>query len=378
MPARHIDSLADVDAAGWNGLLDSDYPFVRHEFLAALERHGCAAPQNGWQPHHLLLEDDDGNLRAAAPMYLKAHSQGEFVFDWAWADAYHRCGLDYYPKLLTASPFNPVVGPRLLAQTKADREALVQAWIQTAGCLGLSSAHGLFLDDADRDCLQQAGCLLRSDCHYHWHNHGYADFDDFLSKLSSRKRKKIRRERRRVAEARIRIEPTPGHQVSEALWHTLYGFYARTYLIRGQRPYLNLKFLLEISRTMPGSILLFIAWRDEQPVGVAICLRDETTLYGRHWGCAEEYHSLHFESCYYAGIEYCIRHGLLRYDAGAQGEHKLQRGFEPLNTYSAHWIEQPQLREAIADFLRREGRLIEDYTAQASRHSAFRKHGTSG
>lgn len=375
MQTRLISSIREVAPHLWDGLSDSGYPFMAHDFLHALESNGCVGEARGWQPAHLLLEED-GETLGAAPLYLKYHSQGEFVFDWAWADAYAQLGLNYYPKLLNAIPFTPATGPRLLARSREVKGRLAEALRLHGEQLGISSAHSLFLDESESALLESSDFMLRHDCQYHWYNDGYRDFDAFLATLSASKRKKIRRERRRVMEAGIRLERVHGHEMSESLWRTVYDFYASTYLMRGQLPYLNLDFWLDLAQRMGERVVVFIARHDDRPVATALTLQGNDTLYGRHWGCAEDYHSLHFEACYYQGIEYCIEQGLSRFDAGAQGPHKLSRGFTPVLTRSAHWIADGRLREAIRDFLGRERRLMAEHVAERRAHSPY-KHETA-
>lgn len=370
---RVIERITDINAADWNALTANNQPFVKHDFLAALETSGSAAPERGWQPQHLLLYDNDNALAAAAPLYAKYDSFGEFVFDFAWANAYHRLGLNYYPKLVNAVPFTPVVGPRLLARDDSARDALAKQLAKLADGKTYSSLHALFADTNDCNALTRANAALRRDCHYRWYNREYRTFDEFLSQMPSKRRKSIRRERRRMAEAGVNVVIRRPNDLTPELQATLYTFYARTYAIRGQVPYLTPEFFDELHSRLPEQVLYFVAMHRDTPVGMAFMLTDDTTLYGRHWGCAEDYHSLHFETCYYAGIEYCIAHGLERFDAGAQGEHKLRRGFEPVATYSAHIMAEPRLAEAVADFVERERLLITDYHAQQRAHSSFKE-----
>lgn len=368
---RFLDHITAIDAADWDALTHSNQPFTKHGFLAALEASNSAAPEHGWQPHHLLLYDAD-TLVAAAPLYAKDHSFGEFVFDFAWANAYQRLGLNYYPKLVNAIPFTPVVGARLLARNDGYRQALAQTMAELADGHDYSSLHTLFSATDDREVLvNNTGAVLRRDCHYHWYNRDYRTFDDFLARMSSKRRKSIRRERRRMAQAGVTVDIRRPIDLTPELQATVYAFYARTYAVRGQPPYLTPEFFHELHTRLPDQVLYFIAMHRGHPVGMAFMLTDDTTLYGRHWGCADDYHSLHFETCYYAGIEYCIEQGLLRFDAGAQGEHKLRRGFEPIATYSAHIMANPQLAAAVADFVERESTLISDYHAQQLTHSSF-------
>jgi predicted N-acyltransferase len=361
MRARVLDSIADVPPRDWDALGVGEYPFLQHAFLDTLERHGSATARTGWQPQHLVLEDDAGRLQAAAPLYLKSHSYGEFVFDFGWAEASLRLGRAYYPKLLNAVPFNPVTGPRLLARSAPARATLAKAIRTRVQDLGVSSAHALFLNDTDRSAYTDADFLLRKDCHYQWFNPGYRDFDDYLDTLSSRRRKEIRRERRRVCAAGIRHELRSGADIAEALWPAIYRCYASTYLMRAQPPYLSFDCLKAIGTRLGNEVRMVLAWRSDDLIAAAYMLEGGDTLYGRHWGCLESHPGLHFETCYYQGIEYCIRRRLKRFDAGAQGEHKLHRGFTPVATWSAHWLAEPQLRDAVADFLARETVAIDEY-----------------
>ncbi|HXG29292.1 MAG TPA: GNAT family N-acetyltransferase [Nevskiales bacterium] len=377
MRARVLNGISDIPDRVWNTLVSRDYPFLRHEFLLALERHGAATARTGWQPHHLLLEDEAG-LQAAAPLYLKSHSYGEFVFDFSWAEASQRLGRAYYPKLLNAVPFNPVTGPRLLARTPSARAALAQAVRKQAETLGLSSAHALFLDANDRAAYTEAGFLLRKDCHYQWFNPGYRDFEDYLDALPGRRRKEIRRERRKVAETGIRFEVLTGAEVPESLWPAIYRCYANTYRLRGQPPYLSLECLKAIGIQLGREVRMFLAWRGNTLIAAAYMLEAGDTLYGRHWGCVEDIPGLHFETCYYRGIEHCIGRRLARFDAGAQGEHKLHRGFAPVATWSAHWLAEARLRAAVADFLRRETAAVDAYIRQvAGKYPAATSSGLS-
>lgn len=373
MQARLLPSVGEIPAAAWNALVPSDYPFVRHEFLRLLEETHCVGPEQGWQPAHVALEDNEGQTVGVAPAYLKYHSFGEFVFDWSWADAYRRAGGRYYPKLLNAVPFTPSTGPRLLARDGPAAEALAQAVKALAQDLNLSSAHALFLHSEDAESYRAQDFLERHDCQYHWFNAGYRSFDAFLDTLNASKRKKIRRERRRVSEAGIRIEVLPGESIDDTLWQQIYGFYANTYQERGQDPYLTRTFFPLLAHALPGQVIVFIARDGDRAVAAALTLRDGETLYGRHWGCQADYHSLHFEACYYQGIEYCIRHGLRRFDAGAQGEHKLSRGFVPVMTRSFHWIADNGFRTAVSDFLRQERALIRQHMQTQKAHSPYKQ-----
>jgi predicted N-acyltransferase len=374
-----LDSIDSVAAADWNRVSGTAHPFLRHEFLAALERHDCVGDRYGWLPRHVAARDDEGRLCGVVPLYLKDNSYGEFVFDWAWADAYHRAGLPYYPKLVAAIPYTPVTGARLLVAPDADRagvaQALLDAALELTETSGASSLHWLFTDAADTALLTGRGLLRRTGCHFHWHNAGYGSFDDFLARLSSRKRKKIRRERRYVAEAGIRMKILHGTEATHEQWQAMHRFYRTTFERKSGIPTLSLGFFEEISRTMGDQVVLVFALHDGRPVAGAIMLRGATALYGRHWGSLADYHSLHFETCYYQGIDYAIGHGLELFEPGAQGEHKISRGFLPSYTWSAHWIRDERFRAAIAHYLEQEHALMVDYHDDLQRTSPFRREG---
>lgn len=368
---RVAESAAALDAGAWNRLAGDD-PFLRHEFLAALEETGCAAPQSGWAPRFLTLWRD-GVLAGALPLYLKSHSRGEFVFDWAWAEAYDRAGLRYYPKAVAAVPFTPVTGSRLLAERAEDRRALLQAALDLARESDLSSLHLLFPPEIQAKECEAAGLLLRTGVQFHWGNAAYGDFDDFLGALASAKRKKIRQERRRVAEAGIRFRWLGGAEASAADWRFFYSCYGNTYRARGMRPYLNLDCFLRLAAALPENILLLVAEAAGEPVASALFVRNREALFGRYWGTTRFVPGLHFEACYYQGIEQAIRLGLGRFEGGAQGEHKLARGLLPVRTWSAHWLAHPQFSRAVADYLRRESRGVEEYIDELSESAPFRR-----
>jgi predicted N-acyltransferase len=377
LQARVLRSIADIDAATWNRLADGAQPFLQHEFLLALEESGCAVSRTGWQPRHLILEDASGRPQGALPLYLKNHSRGEFVFDFAWANAYGQNGLSYYPKLLTAVPFTPVTGARFLVGGAADpataRLNLLRAGRGYLRAERLSSWHLLFPLETDLDSLRNAGLVIRRDCQFHWFNQGYESFDAFLATFTAEKRKKAKRERRRVAEAGIEFETLMGGEVDDALWHTLYAFYADTFHRHGHEPYLNLKFFKQIGRSMPDSLMLKVARIGAEPIAVAIFFVGSDALYGRYWGAGGNYHSLHFETCYYQGIEYCIEHRLKRFEPGTQGEHKVPRGFVPSLTYSAHDIVEPRFEAAIRAFAARESQEVDQYAAAVNEHVPYHR-----
>lgn len=379
MQARVIQSIAEVEPGTWNGLRGTDNPFVRHEFLHALEESGSVGAASGWQPCHLLQEDDNGDLIAALPLYLKTNSYGEFVFDFAWADAYSRAGLDYYPKLVSAIPFTPATGPRCLVGRSQDYakhcKFLLAAAVNLADETGASSLHFLFPEANELQHLADAGLLLRKDCQFHWHNRDYESFDAFLGEFTSAKRKKTRRERRRIREAGIRFEVHTGLELDEAKWEQLMPLYTSTFWQRGRHPYINVEFFRTVSQSMPENIVVFVAYKGADAIATAICFQSTTTLYGRYWGSSGFYDSLHFETCYYQGIDYCIRQGLQRFEPGTQGEHKISRGFVPVETWSAHWLSHPQFAAAVDHFLGRERQYVDHYIEAVQDHMPYRKHG---
>jgi predicted N-acyltransferase len=377
--AVHVaNSLSDVSAAEWNSLGLNGSPFLRHEFLFALETQRCADTRSGWRASHILVRDDvSSELIGAIPLYLKKHSWGEFVFDWSWASAFAQHGLDYYPKLTCAIPFTPASGPRLL--TKAGYEAagtrvsLAKALQALAQELEVSSAHVLFPSDEDLAVLKATGFLVRSDCQFHWRNRNYASFDEFIATFRAEKRKKALRERRRVREAGIRFETLAGAEISDDLWNRAFALSESTFAQHGHEHYLTAGFFKTVARALPESVVAICALFGEQLVGVAICFRGDTTLYGRYWGQAANFHSLHFETCYFQGIEYCIRHGLQSFEPGTQGEHKIARGFEPTLTHSAHWIADDRFSKALSAHLASERIAVEQYRDAVSEHLPFHR-----
>lgn len=377
--ARWYASVRDIAPAAWQALAGAGNPFVSHAFLAALEESGAVGGASGWQPHPLTLEDEHGALLAAAPVYLKHDSRGEFVFDWAWAEAWHRHGLPWYPKLVAAAPFSPVGAPKMLLDPGHDagplRRALVQAAVDEARARGLSSLHWLFVEADEADALAEAGHLLRRDCQFHWCNDGYAGFDDFLARFRSARRKEVRRERRRVAASGLVIRRHGGDEIDPALWRRLYGLLARTFMVRGHMPYLDAGCLILLGERLGGALQAFVAWDGDEPVACALCLHDGETLYGRYWGSSRPVPALHFELCYYRGIEYCIETGLKRFEPGTQGEHKLARGFEPVLTRSAHWVAEAALRPALEQWVQREAGMVARYADAAREHLPFRRDG---
>jgi predicted N-acyltransferase len=372
-----VERLAGVAAAEWDALDAGGNPFLSHAFLEALESCCCVAGDSGWEPRHLLLLDDAGRLLGAVPRYLKAHSWGEFVFDWSWAQSYARAGLDYYPKQLAAVPFTPVTGPRLLVRRDSDvatlRSALAEALRRDAIQGGLSGAHANFTTDADQQALEAAGFLRRHDVRFLWHNRGYRDFDDYLDGFRADKRKKVRRERRRVAESGIAFRSLAGESIEPPQWETIFGFSERTFLLHGNAHYLNAGFLAAAARRSPGAVVVKLAERDGVAVAAAIFFQGGGALYGRYWGAVAQEDSLHFEACYYQGIEHCIAQGLETFDPGTQGEHKLARGFEPTLTRSAHWLAHAGFMAAVARYLERERAAVAEYVAAAAQHLPFQR-----
>jgi hypothetical protein len=370
--ARWLSRLDEVDPAAWDALAGAANPFVRHAFLAGLETTGCIQPRLGWTPRHLTLWDD-GALVAAAPCYSKTNSHGEFVFDHAWANAYARYGLDYFPKLLCAVPYSPVSGPRLLAREQPHRGALLEA-LRTACDDGFSSAHVNFHDAVDAPAFDERW-LARVDVQYHWRNaDAWTDFDAFLAAMDHKHRKNIRQERAKVAPSGIAFRIVHGDEASDADLQAMYGFYRQTFAEYGNRPALTLEFLRHLAHAMPRSLVIFLAERERRPVAGALCLRGGDTLYGRYWGAVEQHPGLHFETCYYQGIEYCLREGLARFEPGAQGEHKLARGFLPAIVRSRHWVAEPAFREALAAWCADEREAVLGYARSLGQSGPFREN----
>ncbi len=363
-----VDSLAGIDPEEWNALA-GDQPFIRHEFLRALLETGCASARTGWAPRFLLLRRA-GALAGALPLFAKSHSYGEYVFDWSWADAHERHGIPYYPKMLSAVPFTPVRGRRLLAARGEDREALASAALELAR--ETSSLHVLFPSSDDALTFQAHGMLLRRSVQFHWRNEGYADFDSFLSRLSHARRKNIRQERRRVREAGVSVRRLAGAAIEKRDWEFFHRCYRNTYAAHGSRPYLTLEFFLRLGAALPENTVMVIAERDGRPVACSLLLCDSTTLYGRYWGAVEHIPLLHFECCYYQPIEHAIAQRLQVFEGGAQGEHKLFRGLLPVETLSAHWLAHPRFAHAVEQFLEREGPGIARYVDELCEHSPFK------
>ncbi len=379
--AEFLPSISALQARQWNALGAASSPFMRHEFLAALERTGCVGPETGWQPRYLVLRDAKGPAAAVAS-FIKTHSYGEFVFDFAWARAYERVGRRYYPKLTIAAPFTPATGPRLLIRPGVDRAAYADQLLaeleQRATAAGISSVHALFVDEEARAACETRGWLLRRDCQFHWVNRGYADFEAYLASFTAEKRKKVRRERRRVEEAGVTFQTRLGGQIDGALLARIHALHRDTFLRHGHEPYLSLEFFGEITRTMPDALMVKLAMFGGTPVAAAIFFIGDSTLYGRYWGAQDNYHSLHFETCYHQGVQFCIERGLTRFEPGTQGEHKVSRGFEPAFTWSGHYIADANFRAAIADYLAQEGAAVEAYAHGVQEHVPYRGRREAG
>lgn len=372
------DSLEAVPAEQWNALSGTDNPFLRHEFLVALERHGAVGRRFGWLPRFVLARVN-GRLVGAVPMYLKTNSYGEFVFDWGWADAYERAGLRYYPKLVVAVPYTPVTGSRMLLAPDAQTEVatrLVEHALEFARELRVSSLHWLFPPDDELAHLQGHGFARRVGVQFHWENRGYRDFDDFLDTFTASKRKKLKRERRRVRDQGVELEVLHGNEMGPTQWESYHDFYAGTFDRLGGVATLPRGFFEEIGQSMGDQVVVVFARHRDRDVAAALSLRGPDALYGRHWGCSEAFHSLHFETCYYQGLDYCIRHGLRRFEPGAQGEHKVSRGFLPVRTWSAHWIAHTGFRAAVDDFLDREEQGMSYYLEAMREHSPYKQEPT--
>ncbi|HUA82066.1 MAG TPA: GNAT family N-acetyltransferase [Dyella sp.] len=378
--ARFHDSIDDIPAMAWDALRPDDNPFLSHAFLAGLERTGCIRPEWGWQAHHLGLYRA-GALIAAAPLYVKGNSHGEFVFDWSWASAWERAGGQYYPKLLNAVPYSPVTGPRLLAGTDATQapalqQLLVEAMQQQAHRLQLSSVHANFLGDTDVAAFNDAW-MARSDVQFHWHNQGYADFEAFLAALNHKKRKNIRHERKRVAAHGLRIGMVGGAELSARDWRQIHALYTSTFDAKGNHPALTDAFFQYLRKELGNSVQLALAYQDDEIAAMALMLRSASTLYGRYWGASVELPDLHFELCYYQGIEYAISQGLQRFEPGAQGEHKLARGFLPVRTHSRHYLVNKDFRAAVGRALAHECEDMDAYAEELLGHSPYAHHDTS-
>jgi predicted N-acyltransferase len=371
MPAlKIVDNLADISAADWDALSDGN-PTLFHAFFYALQESGCAMPQFGWKAQFVTLWRD-GRLVGAMPLYLKMNSFGEHVFDFAWADAYHRHGLRYYPKLVCTVPFTPVAGKRLLADSDENRGLLLEHALQYAKDIGVSSLHCLFLNEADASVAQAQGMMMRQDVQFHWQNPGYRDFDDFLSTLSRDKRKRILQERRKVKESGVELQCVTGDNATADQWAFFASCYLHTLQLHNSPHQLNEDFFQRIGAALPQHTLLVIASREGRPIASALNYRTDDALYGRSWGTFEFHSGLHFEACYYQAIEFCIAHNIKTFEGGAGGEHKLSRGFLPVTTRSAHWLAHPQFARAVEDYLKNETDAISEYVDVLKGRSPFK------
>ncbi|MCR9176257.1 MAG: GNAT family N-acetyltransferase [Alphaproteobacteria bacterium] len=374
-----LGGMSDIDAGQWDSCAGPTNPFLSHAFLSALEESGSVRAETGWLPRHLVVEDGGGRAIGAMPLYLKGHSQGEYIFDWGWADAFERAGGRYYPKLLCAVPFTPATGPRLLVRDGADRATVEE--ILLGGVIGLmerlevSSAHINFPTPAQADRLSELGMMRRMGIQYHWSNDGYQTFDEFLAALSSRKRKSIRKERREVAETGLTIRRLVGAEIEDKHWDAFFHFYMDTADRKWGSPYLNRRFFALLGEKLADRVLLVMVEDEGVPVAGALNLIGTETLYGRNWGCVEHYKHLHFETCYYQAIDFAIERGLKTVEAGAQGQHKIQRGYLPVATHSAHLIANPGFSDAVEDFLRRESHQVAHEISLLMEESPFRKEG---
>jgi predicted N-acyltransferase len=377
MKARVLSTLASIAPATWDALHDGRNPFVSHAFLAGLETHGCLRERWGWTPHHLGLWDGDA-LVAAAPGYLKTNSHGEFVFDHAWARAYTHYGQDYYPKWLCAVPYSPVTGPRLLARDDATRTALVRAIPDLVRAAGCSSAHANFVEAADAATFDaEDGWMARIDVQYHWRNDaGWRDVDDYLAAMDHKHRKNIRQERAKVVRAGVTFRVLHGNEADDTDLSAMHDFYLRTFADYGNSPAMTLDFLRHLARTMPRQLVLVLADHGGETIAGALCLRGGDTLYGRYWGATRTLPGLHFETCYYQGIDYCLREGLTRFEPGAQGEHKIARGFLPVETRSRHWVADDAFADALSRWCEEDRTAVRAYALQVAGHTPFRASGT--
>ena len=374
-----IPSISEVSPEDWDRCAGTSHPFTRHAFLSALEDSGSATAQTGWYPQHLIIESLTGDVLGASPLYLKNHSYGEFVFDWGWADAFERSGGKYYPKLQCSVPFTPVTGPRfLIPKTVGDKQSIILkqalggAMVQLAERMDVSSIHVTFSSKEEWKMLTDVGFLQRIGQQFHWYNNGYVNFDDFLDQLTSRKRKQIRKERRAVSDKNLVIRALTGPEIKERHWDSFFNFYLSTTDKKWGSSYLTRPFFSMLGERMGDQVVLIIVEDAGNLVAGALNLKSDDTLYGRNWGCLENYKFLHFEACYYKAIDYAIEHGLMRVEAGAQGPHKIQRGYLPSPTYSAHWIKHPGLKDAIEGFLDQERLAIELEMQSLTQHSPFK------
>ena len=380
MKITFLDSIQEVSKDEWERVLNSDYPFLKYDFLKTLEITKCVSPEQGWTPLHLVVSSDE-EILALMPLYIKTDSQGEFIFDWSWADAYYRNGLDYYPKLVSSIPFTPASGPRILISSKARSSEIIKevshALKQVTKDSNFSSVHILLAGKDEITNFSDQDFSLRTSYSFHWFNKDYTSFNHFLEDMTSRQRKNIKKERNKIIEQGISLIRVTGNEITLEMIESFYQFYQVTYLKRGMRGYLNFEFFKKIVETIPESIMLVLAQNPSgQYVAGALNFFDQEKLYGRYWGCLEEYDSLHFETCYYQGIEFCIDEKLHSFDPGVQGEHKIKRGFCPIETFSAHWIKDLRFKEAIDDFLDREREHVLEYTQDRRALLPFKKEVT--
>ncbi len=369
-----LENLSSISKEDWNKLGASPYPFLKHEFLSALEKNNCLGSKWGWIPRHIVIFDSNKKLIAATPLYLKYNSYGEFVFDWSWAEAYERNGLIYYPKLVSASPYTPATAPKLLINKNCTncKQLLIDAAKKIALENNCSSIHWLFTTDDQMSDFSEKGFMRRTGCQFHWNNNNYKNFDDFLSTFSSSKRKQINRERRRVKEAGIKFQILNGEMAVDEDWVNFHNLYESTFEKKGGMPTLTLDFFQSIASKMPKEVLLVKALYGKKVVAAAFNLVGDETLYGRHWGCSEEFHSLHFEACYYQGLQFCIDNGLKKFEPGAQGEHKISRGFLPTPTWSYHWMQNDFFQRNIKQYLKDEHEGMIDYMKELNEHSPYK------
>lgn len=370
--AKVAGSVGAIPKKSWDGLAGPDNPFISYDFLTALEESGSVGSGTGWQSTPIIIENEAGEILAAMPAFLKGHSQGEYVFDQSWADAYQRAGGEYYPKLQIAAPFTPATGPRLLLSDERYATALLRAAEQLCASNGFSSAHATFLEPEQLHLFEDAGWLSRSDIQFHWENRGYHCFDDFLDSLASRKRKAVRKERLAAQEG-VEIIQLTGDEITETHWDAFWMFYQDTGARKWGQPYLTREAFSAMGKTMGEQIILILALEDGIPIAGALNFAGKSALYGRYWGCSREKRFLHFELCYYQAIDIAIARGLKRVEAGAQGGHKLARGYEPVQTWSAHWIADPGFRSAVTDFLEREREGIVMDQMILDRRTPFKK-----
>ncbi|MDV7338571.1 GNAT family N-acetyltransferase [Terasakiella sp. A23] len=370
-----LEKISDISPADWNSCVGADEPFARHEFLSALEDSNCTTPKAGWMAQHIVLRNDEGKILGCSPVYLKGHSYGEYVFDWSWADAYERAGGRYYPKLQCAIPFTPVSSHRLLMHPDANKDnkaALLEGMINHAKALQISSLHITFSTEDEWHLAKNQGMMGRTGHQYHWENRGYETFDDFLATLSSRKRKSIKKERKSVAESGIEIKALSGDELEEHHWDAFYAFYLDTTGRKWGHPYLNREFFGLLGQRLADQVVLIVAMKDERIVAGALNLKGNKTIYGRNWGCLEDYRFLHFEACYYQAIDYAITHKLARVEAGAQGQHKIQRGYLPVKTYSSHWVRDPGFADAVEKFLDHDQKVNDAEMTELAKFSPYK------